>query len=117
MGRLPPLLLTAGVAPLFASLDDETLIELNSQSGLLGKQAKSEIARNYLFENGFFKYDELEMVQKAMDEMIRVSKSNKGQITSSDSTQYMNAFPDSNHKLYWDNNEPIPEYAKGKEKD
>jgi len=92
------------LTPLFASLDDETLRELNSQIGLLGKQATSEVARKYLIENGYFKYNELQMVQKAMDEMM--NNNNLNSVTPhSEATSDMSAFPNKQYALYSKNRE------------
>ena len=90
------------LTPLFASLDDETLRELNSQIGLVGKQATSEVARKYLIENGYFKYNEFQMVQKAMDEMMGNNSLNS--VTPhSEATSDMSAFPNKQYALYSEN--------------
>lgn len=90
------------LTPLFASLDDDTLRGLNSQTGPAGKQATAEVARKYLIENGYFKYNELQMVQKAMDEMM--GKNNLNGITPHlEATSDMSAFPDRQYALYSEN--------------
>ena len=87
------------LTPLFASLTDETLRELESQSGLVGKQSTAEVARKYLMENGYFDYNELQMVQQAMDEMMANNRLNSV-IPRSEATSDMSAFPDKEHALY-----------------
>jgi osmoprotectant transport system substrate-binding protein len=94
--------LNRSLTPLFASLDDNTLRELNSKSGLVGKQATAEVARNYLIENGYFKYNELQMVQQAMDEMMADSGLNSVSPHPGATTD-MSAFPDKEHALYREN--------------
>jgi len=90
------------LTPLFAALDDNTLRMLESQSGLSGKQTTAEVARNYLAENGYFKYNELQMVQKAMDEMM--AKNGLTSVTAyPGATSDMSAFPDKEHALYSQN--------------
>jgi len=87
------------LAPLFASLDDETLRELNSQIGLVGKEVTSEIARKYVQEHCFFKYDELHMIQAAMDEMMKANRLNSVTPQLKPTTD-MSTFPDAKYALY-----------------
>jgi osmoprotectant transport system substrate-binding protein len=87
------------LTPLFTSLTDEKLRELESQSGLSGKQSTAEVARKYLIENGYFRYNELEMVQKAMDEMME--KNHLNSITPHlEATSDMSVFPSKEYALY-----------------
>jgi glycine betaine/choline ABC-type transport system substrate-binding protein len=87
------------LTPIFASLDDATLRDLNSQTGSFkGATAISEVARKYLMKNGYFKYNELQMVQLAMEEMR-----NAGGVVSAhpDATSDMKSFPGPGNGLYW----------------
>ena len=87
------------LTPLFASLTNGQLRDLESRSGLAGKQSTAEIARQYLVENGYFAYNELEMVQKAIDDM----KGNKHLDTVPahlEATSDMSVFPSKEYPLY-----------------
>jgi osmoprotectant transport system substrate-binding protein len=87
------------LTPLFASLDDETLRDLESQSGLSAKEATAEVARNYLIENGYFRYNELQMVQEAMDAMM--ADNGLSSVTPPpEATSDMAAFPNKQFPLY-----------------
>jgi osmoprotectant transport system substrate-binding protein len=87
------------LTPLFQSIDNATLRSLNAQIGLESKNAMSEVARNYLIENGYFKYDELQMVQKAMDEMM-LNNNLKSVPANPDATSNMSEFPSRQYALY-----------------
>jgi osmoprotectant transport system substrate-binding protein len=87
------------LTPLFDSLNQSTLKELNSQIGLVGKEVTSVIARKYIQEHCFFKYGELQMVQNAMDKMMQAN--GKKTVTTQDKpTSDMSAFPDTKYALY-----------------
>lgn len=45
------------LAPVFASLDDETLRSLNSRTGFIGGEVNYLVARDYLMKEGFLKED------------------------------------------------------------
>lgn len=90
------------LTPLFASLDDETLRELNSQIGLVGKEVTSETARKYLIENCYFKYNELEIVQNAMYELME-DKNLKSVTAHPEATSDMSSFPSEEQALYPEN--------------
>jgi osmoprotectant transport system substrate-binding protein len=87
------------LGPLFTSLDEKTLTDLNSQSGLVGKQAISVVAHKYLAENEYFKFGELEMVQEAMSEMM--ANTGMSSITPrTEATSDMSVFPSKEHALF-----------------
>ena len=76
---------------------------------MVGKEATSEVARKYLVKNGYFKYNELQMVQAAMDEMIKAG----GVVTEQPKpTADMTAFPNLENRLYWKKGSK-PAYASG----
>jgi glycine betaine/choline ABC-type transport system substrate-binding protein len=97
------------LTPLFSSLDDETLKSLNSQVGVTGKEVKaiSEVARQYLVKNGYFKFNELEMVQRAMNKLsvnitdIKTSStSNMGEFPSKEKHLYEDKWEDKQAEIY-----------------
>jgi osmoprotectant transport system substrate-binding protein len=90
------------LTPLFNSLNDQILRNLNAQIGLTGKQATVEVARKYLAENGYFRYNERQMVQTAMDEMMQ-TKGLKSVTPHPEATSDMSAFPNTQYALYTEN--------------
>jgi osmoprotectant transport system substrate-binding protein len=94
------------LTPLFASIDDETLRRLNSKISLSGSQAIYEVARQYLIENGFFKYNELEMIQNAMEDLRVKNNGDVGELSedAKKGTSDMSVFPNETNKLYMADN-------------
>ncbi len=90
------------LTPLFDSLNDQVLRNLNAQIGLTGKQATVEVARKFLVENGYFRYSERQTVQKAMDEMMK-TKGLKSVTPHPGATSDMSAFPSTQEALFSQN--------------
>jgi osmoprotectant transport system substrate-binding protein len=88
------------LTPLFASLDDKVLQELNSQIGLVGREVTSEIARKYVQQNCCFDYCELQLVQNAVREMMKERK--LGSIEQTGDTSDMSSFPNNDYPLYYE---------------
>lgn len=88
------------LTPLFASLDDNVLKELNSKIGLVGREVTSEIARKYVQQNCCFDYCELQLVQNAVREMMKEKKLNS--IKQTGDTSDMSSFPNKDFPLYYE---------------